>query len=65
MPKAVFLVGDNINLCPLEPDDLDDYLSWVNDQEITVFMGSGRFPVSINELKNYIDSYNNSKDGML
>lgn len=63
---TVFLKGKNIFLSTLSKEDnLEDYARWLNDQETTLFMGSGRFPVSIDDLKNYIDSYNNSKDGML
>ena len=62
----VFLESKNIFLCPLTKGDrLDNYASWLNDQETTIFMGSGRFPATIRGLKEYIDSYNKSKDGML
>ena len=63
---TVFLEGKNIFLGPLSKEDnLDDYANWLNDQETTLFMGSGRFPISIDDLKNYIDRYSNSNDGML
>jgi len=66
MPKAFFLVGDSINLCPLEPDDdLDDYLSWVNDQEITRYMATGNYPVSRKNLQDYIMSFHESKGLLL
>lgn len=62
----VFLEGKNIFLCPLyKEDNLKDYACWLNDQETTLFMGSGRFPASLEGLKNYIDKYNNSSEGML
>ena len=61
-----FLNGKNIFLSPLSKEDnLEEYGKWINDQETTLFMGSGRFPVGIHELKDYIDHYNSSKDGML
>lgn len=64
--RSVFLKGKNIFLSPLSKEDnLEHYTSWLNDQETTLFMGSGRFPLSIDNLKNYIETYNNSKDGML
>lgn len=37
----------------------------LNDQESTLFMESGRFPASLEGLKNYIDKYNNSSEGIL
>ena len=64
--RLVFLEGKNILLSPLSKEDiLVDYASWLNDQETTLFMESGRFPVSVDVLKSYIDKFNNSKDGML
>lgn len=63
---TVFLEGKNIFLGPLSKEDnLEDYAKWLNGQETTLFMGSGRFPISIDDLKNYIDKYSNSNDGML
>src|SRR3990167_7057077 len=64
--KSVFLESKNIFLRPLSKDDsFDNYANWLNDQKTTLFMGSGRFPINVVDLKNYIDSYNNSKDKML
>lgn len=65
MPN-IFLEGKNVFLSPLsKEDDLSSYGNWLNDQETTVFMGSGRFPLNINALRDYIDSFKNSKDSML
>ena len=62
----VFLGSKNIFLGPLDKEyKIQDYATWVNDQETTIFMGIGRFPINIANLENYIDIYNNSKDGML
>lgn len=64
--QPVFLDGNNIILGPLSKEDnLGDYASWLNDQKTTIFMGSGRFPVTADSLRAYIDHYNDSKDGML
>lgn len=64
--RQIFLEGENIFLSPLSKEDAsEDYASWLNDQETTLFMGSGKFPVSIDELKNYIESYNNKKERIL
>lgn len=65
--RVIFLKGGNVVLSPLskEEDSLHDYAQWLNDQETTLFMGSGRFPVTIDGLKNYIDTYNNGKEGTL
>lgn len=64
--RPIFLEGNNIFLGPLSKDDnLDDYASWLNDAETTRYMGSGRFPATVEGLRDYIGSYNSSKDGML
>lgn len=64
--KSVFLESKNIFLRPLSKDDsFDNYVNWLNDQETTLFMGSGRLPSTIEGLREYIDFYNKSKDGML
>lgn len=64
--RPVFLGDKNLILGPLQKEDnLDDYANWLNDQETTLFMGSGRFPISVETLRDYIDKYNNNKDGML
>lgn len=64
--KPLFLEGKNIFLGSLSnKGKLDGYVSWINDQETTLFMGSGRFPLNGEDIKKYIDSYSKSKDGMI
>ena len=64
--RPIFLKGKRIFLSPLfDKQDLKSYASWLNDQETTTFMGSGRFPVSEKDLKNYAASYRRNKNGML
>lgn len=64
--RSVFLQGKKVFLSPLSgARDLNGYASWLNDQETTLYMGSGRFPVTVGGLKDYIAQYNKSKDGML
>ncbi|MBA3018319.1 MAG: GNAT family N-acetyltransferase [Desulfobacteraceae bacterium] len=66
MDRPTFLKGKNIFLGPLSKnDDLEGYATWLNNQEITLYMGSGRFPVNYDALKDYISSFQNSKEGML
>ena len=64
--RAVFLEGKNIFLGPLsKKGKLEGYTSWINDQETMLFMGSGRFPLNKADIREYIKSYSNSKDGMI
>lgn len=49
--RPIFLQGKNINLSPLSKEDsFDNYTSWLNNQETTLYMGSGRFPVTADNL---------------
>ena len=64
--RAVFIESKSIFLAPLsKKDKLEGYTSWINDQETTLFMGSGRFPLNNADIKEYIKSYSSSKDGMI
>lgn len=64
--RPAFLEGKDIFLAPLSKKiDLDSYAAWLNDQETTRYMASGRFPVTVSSLKKYIDSHDGKDDGML
>ncbi len=64
--KQIFLKGKNISLCTLsKKSKIEGYTQWINDQQTTLFMGSGRFPLNTADLRDYINSYSNSKDGMI
>jgi RimJ/RimL family protein N-acetyltransferase len=40
------LAGEKVNLRAVEPTDLDNCLSWLNDREVTRFLAMGLWPVS-------------------
>lgn len=64
--KTIFVLGNKIYLGPLsKKDTLNGYVEWINDQDTTIFMGSGRFPMNTDDLNEYIKSYSLNKDGML
>ncbi len=45
--KTPFLIGKRCYLRPLEESDVnDDYVGWFNDQEVTRYLGMGKFPIS-------------------
>jgi len=61
LPNTVFLPGEKIDLCILDNDtDLSRYVKWINDQKITKYMETGLSPVTNNNLRDYIESSNNS-----
>lgn len=64
--KAIFLENDDVFLSPLsKEDDMQSYSEWLNNQETTLFMWSGKFPKTIEGLREYVDCLNNSKEGVL
>lgn len=64
--RAIFLEGKDIILRPLSnKDKIDGYAGWLNDQDTTLFMGSGRFPLNTEDIIEFINAYSKSKDGIL
>lgn len=57
--KKIFLTGLTQKV------DFEKYASWLNDQPTTLFMASGRFPVTVTDLKAYINHYMKLRNGML
>lgn len=53
--KDVFLTGEKIYLRILNEDDIEgNYASWLNDPEITIYNSHGRFPMTVEKLKEYV-----------
>ena len=66
MSRIIFLKGNKIDLCPLDPEgDLTQYVSWVNDQENTKYMAVGNYPLTQVQLKEYIHCHSDSKSLLL
>jgi RimJ/RimL family protein N-acetyltransferase len=64
--KPVFLEGERLDLCVLDPVlDLEYYEHWVNDQETTAFLAIGKYPTTRTQLAEFIKKYNSSKDLLL
>jgi len=62
----VFLAGEKIRLCAIDPaGDLSGYVSWINDQGTTRYMGSGNFPATREKLLEYIAGFNSGADLLL
>jgi [ribosomal protein S5]-alanine N-acetyltransferase len=50
-----FLLSNRIGLKKLTLNDVNlEYLSWINDKEVTKFLETGSFPTSLDELKDYV-----------
>ena len=49
-----FLIGEKVYLRALEASDINEnYLSWINDAEVTKYMTTGRFPSNMEKLVEY------------
>ena len=56
-----FIKGEKIYLGPIEFDKIkDDYYNWINSEENRAGLASGHFPKSIESLKDFVISNNNS-----
>jgi [ribosomal protein S5]-alanine N-acetyltransferase len=64
--RSIFISGKTVDLCPLDPEyDMNDYISWMNNQETTKFMETGGFVSTRQSLIEYINRYNSSKNLLL
>src|SRR3972149_1107027 len=56
------LTGEKLYPRPLEDSDIgDEYLSWVNNPEVTRYLETGKAPVSLPDLHRYLERFQNSK----
>lgn len=59
--RYAFLVGEKVYLRPLEESDIgEEYLSWLNDFEVTRYVETGKFPVHLSDLRKYLERFQNS-----
>jgi ribosomal-protein-alanine N-acetyltransferase len=55
--KDVFLSGETIVLRILNEKDIEgNYTRWFNDPEITLYNSHGRFPMTIDKLRDFVNS---------
>lgn len=55
------LLGEKLYLRPLEESDIgEQYLSWLNDPEVTRFLETGKTAVSLCDLRKYLERFRNS-----
>lgn len=60
---SVFLKGQTIELRALELDDANaNYLSWINDAEITKGLASGYWPTNMSSLKQFVTQHSNQQN---
>lgn len=55
-----------VYLRPLLKSDINlTYLSWINDPEVTKYMETGRFPVTMEQLEKYYEKMTNSPNHVI
>lgn len=56
--RRPFLTGQRLYLRALEPFDInEEYVNWLNDPEVTRFLGAGRFPTTPESLRRYLERF--------
>jgi [ribosomal protein S5]-alanine N-acetyltransferase len=61
LKKDIFLQGEQISLRILNESDVEgNYAKWLNDPEITRHNSHGRFPMTIEKLKEYVKDVKDS-----
>ncbi|MDP4954143.1 MAG: GNAT family N-acetyltransferase, partial [Flavobacteriales bacterium] len=61
-----YLKGTQVYLRAIEEEDANEtYLSWLNNQETTKGLVTGRFPSSMQSLKSYLRSVTQGKDSVM
>ena len=61
-----FIIGEEIYLRPLEKSDLTrEYLSWINDSEVTRYMETGTFPTNMENLEEYYRTMTSSPNHVI
>ena len=54
MEKVNFIDGENVGLCPINPDHFPLYLKWQNDPKVRKF-ARRTFPVTIDQMKKELE----------
>ncbi|MBI3954328.1 MAG: GNAT family N-acetyltransferase [Chloroflexi bacterium] len=56
-----FLVGQKLLLRPLEESDVsEEYVGWLNDQEVTRYLETGKFPATLETVRKYLERFQGS-----
>jgi len=59
--RRPFLVGERIYFRVLEESDItEEYIGWLNDPEVTRYLGVGKFPSTVANVKRWLEKYQDS-----
>lgn len=66
LDKDIFLRGNDVTLRVLNEEDINgNYASWLNNPEITQYNSHGRFPMTIDKLKEFVKSAYTSNNSLI
>lgn len=61
-----FLVGQKLYLRTLEESDVgDDYVGWLNDPDVTRYLEAGKYPSTLESIRDYVLRFHNSTSNIL
>lgn len=64
--RRAFLIGERLYLRVLEDADIrEEYLSWLNDTEVTRYLGVGKFPSTPETLRKYVENLRSSMTDLI
>lgn len=64
--KTPFLIGKRCYLRPVAEADLtEEYLQWFNDPSVTRYLGMGKFPLTLDGLRQSLERFNSKTDILL
>ncbi len=58
------LVGDRIYLSPMNSEDIELFVKWLNDFEITDYLGRSGNSITINDERDYLENKRSSNDAV-
>mgnify|MGYP003999572533 FL=1 len=66
MDNELFIKGDSVYLRPVNENDLSgNYMRWLNDKEVTRFMVFGDSPITLESMKDYLNTLKNDNSLLL
>ncbi len=64
--RCPFLWSEKLYLRPLEDSDLnEEYVQWLNDPEVTRYLGVGRFPQTQASIRQYLERFQDSTTDLI
>lgn len=64
--RRPFLTGKKVYLRLLDESDIgEEYIQWLNDPEVTRYLGTSRFPATPSSIRKYLERFEDSTFGLI